>query len=157
MCSIKKGVLKNFANFTGKHMCWILFKVCNFIKKGTPAQVISCKFCEIFKNTYFEEHLKVDKFTNFYKNRECLLCSISIFYDESYWRKWKMMTIWFLSRLTKSVASWQYIFSLLSCLDSPWTDIANKSAKRNLFPQSERNCWVNIMSNQWHNPYNVCA
>ena len=24
-CSIKKGVLKNFAIFTGKHMCWSLF------------------------------------------------------------------------------------------------------------------------------------
>ena len=32
----KKLVLKNFANFTGKHQC---------------------KICEIFKNTYFEEHL----------------------------------------------------------------------------------------------------
>ena len=26
---------------------------CNFIKKETPAQVFSCEFCEIFKNTYF--------------------------------------------------------------------------------------------------------
>ena len=30
----------------------------NFIKKETPAQVISCEYCEIFKNTYFEEHLQ---------------------------------------------------------------------------------------------------
>ena len=28
-------------------------KACNFIKKETPAQVFSCEFCEIFKNTYF--------------------------------------------------------------------------------------------------------
>ena len=26
-------------------------KACNFIKKGTLAQVFSCEFCEIFKNT----------------------------------------------------------------------------------------------------------
>ena len=23
-CSVKKGVLKNFSNFTGKHLCWSL-------------------------------------------------------------------------------------------------------------------------------------
>ena len=28
-------------------------KACNFIKKETPAQMFSCEFCEIFKNTYF--------------------------------------------------------------------------------------------------------
>ena len=27
-------------------------------KKETPTQVFSCKICEIFKNTYFEEHLQ---------------------------------------------------------------------------------------------------
>ena len=26
--------------------------------KETPAQVFSCEFCEIFKNTYFLEHLR---------------------------------------------------------------------------------------------------
>ena len=29
---------------------------CNFIEKETPAQVFSCEFCEIFKNTFFIEH-----------------------------------------------------------------------------------------------------
>ena len=38
-CSVKKDVLKNFTTFTGKH------------------QVFSCEFCEIFKNTFFIEHL----------------------------------------------------------------------------------------------------
>ena len=46
----KKGVLKNFTKFTGKHLCQI-------IKKETLAQVFSCEFCEIFKNTIFIEHL----------------------------------------------------------------------------------------------------
>ena len=31
----------------------------NFIKKDTLSQVFSCKFCEIFKNTFFREHLQV--------------------------------------------------------------------------------------------------
>ena len=29
----------------------------NFIKTETLAQVFSCEFCEIFKNTFFTEHL----------------------------------------------------------------------------------------------------
>ena len=29
----------------------------NFIKKETLAQVFSCDFCEIFKKTFFTEHL----------------------------------------------------------------------------------------------------
>ena len=32
------------------------FLVCNFIKKETLAQVFSCEFCEISKNTFFKEH-----------------------------------------------------------------------------------------------------
>ena len=33
-------------------------KACNFIKE-TPTQVVFCEYCEIFKNTYFEEHLQM--------------------------------------------------------------------------------------------------
>ena len=47
-----KGVLKNFAKFTGKHLCQSLFAF-NFIKKETLAQVFSCEFCEISKNSFF--------------------------------------------------------------------------------------------------------
>ena len=49
----KKGVLRNFLKFTGKHLCQSLFSnkvaglVCNFIKRETLAQVFSCEFCEI--------------------------------------------------------------------------------------------------------------
>ena len=37
-------------------------KACNFIKKETLAQVFSCKFCKISKNTFFIEHLSVAAF-----------------------------------------------------------------------------------------------
>ena len=60
MCSVKKGVLRNFAKFTRKHLCQRLFfnKVAgNFIKKESLAQVFSCEFCEISKNRFFTEHL----------------------------------------------------------------------------------------------------
>ena len=47
---MKKGVLKNFTKFTRKQLCWSLF-----INK--VAQMLFCKFCKIFKDTYFEKHL----------------------------------------------------------------------------------------------------
>ena len=50
----KKAILKNFAVITGKHLCCSLF----LLKRDTPAQVFSFEYCEIFKNTYFEEHLR---------------------------------------------------------------------------------------------------
>ena len=55
------GVLKYFANFTGKHLCWSLFLTefpgLQLFKKVSPTQVFSCGICENFKNTYFEENL----------------------------------------------------------------------------------------------------
>ena len=58
--SVKKGVLRNFVKFTGKHFYQSLFfnkvKACNFMKKENLAQVFSCEFCEISKNTFFTEH-----------------------------------------------------------------------------------------------------
>ena len=45
-CSVK-GVLTNFGNFETR----------NFVKEGTLAQVFSCEFSEIRKNTFFIEHL----------------------------------------------------------------------------------------------------
>ena len=33
-------------------------ETCNFIKKETLAQVFSCEFCKISKNTFFTEHLQ---------------------------------------------------------------------------------------------------
>ena len=61
-CSVGKGVLRNFTKFTGKHLCQSLYfnKVagaCNFIKIEALAQVFSCEFCEISKNTFFTEHI----------------------------------------------------------------------------------------------------
>ena len=44
----KKGVLENFAKFTGKYLSQSLF-----FNRETLAQVFSCGFCEIFKNTFF--------------------------------------------------------------------------------------------------------
>ena len=59
--SVKIGVLKYFANFTGKHLCWSLFLTessgLQLFKKVFPTQVFSFGIFENFKNTYFEENL----------------------------------------------------------------------------------------------------
>ena len=49
-CSVRKGVPRNFAKFTGKQLCQSLF----FIKKETLAQLFSCEFFEISKNTFLQ-------------------------------------------------------------------------------------------------------
>ena len=61
---MEKGALRNFAKFAGKLLCQSLFfnkvagsRPATFIKKETLAQVFSCEFCEISKNTFFTEHL----------------------------------------------------------------------------------------------------
>ena len=65
---MKKAVLKNFqSEFRNIHRkTHVLeplfnkvagFKACNFIKE-TPTQEFSYEYCEIFKKTYFEKHLR---------------------------------------------------------------------------------------------------
>ena len=57
----KNAVLKDFAKFTGKHVCHNLFfnkfetEVCNFFRNEILAQVSSCGFSEIFQNTYLQK------------------------------------------------------------------------------------------------------
>ena len=59
-CSIKKLFLKILLNFE-KTFVGVSFKVArldpNFIK-NTSTQMFSCEYCEIFKNNYFEKHLR---------------------------------------------------------------------------------------------------
>ena len=49
---MKKGVLRNFTIFTGKHLYQSLF-----LKKETLVHVFSCEFREFSENTLFTEHL----------------------------------------------------------------------------------------------------
>ena len=83
MCFIKKDVLRNFAKFTRKHLRQSLF-----FNKGAvlrPATLLkkrlwySCEFCEIFKNTFFTEHLQTTASVaakNIYDEKKwlCLTC-----------------------------------------------------------------------------------
>ena len=52
----KKGVLQNFIKLTEKHM--YISESLQIYQKAAPTQVFSCEICEIFKNTYFEEHVR---------------------------------------------------------------------------------------------------
>ena len=57
-CSIEKTVLKNFAIFTGKHLCWSLFLIklqdfrpATLLERDSNTDVFlfSCEYCKDFK------------------------------------------------------------------------------------------------------------
>ena len=87
-------VLKKFAILTGKQLCWspFLIKIQAF-KPGTllkrdPNTGDSSEYCEIFKNTYFEEHLRtapseiknvfilISKFRKYDRNTQNCVCTL---------------------------------------------------------------------------------
>ena len=60
-----KDVLKNFANFTGKHLCRVKYEPKSLIypyslhlhyKKDSCTQLFFSGFCRIFKNSFLLEH-----------------------------------------------------------------------------------------------------
>ena len=72
-CFMKKFGLKNFAKFAGKHLCQGLFfnsvypssssnlknkESLRLYRNRDLVQVFYCEFCEIFKNSFFKEHLR---------------------------------------------------------------------------------------------------
>ena len=64
----KKGVLRHFAQFTGKHLCQSFFfnklaalGPATLLKKETVAQVFPCEFYEISKTTFLEYKKKKKK------------------------------------------------------------------------------------------------
>ena len=55
-CSVRKGGLRNFAKFTGKHLCQSLFfnKACNFIKKRLWNRCFPMNFAKFPRATFFQ-------------------------------------------------------------------------------------------------------
>ena len=62
----KKGVHRNFTKFTGKCVC------------QTLAQVFSCEFCEISKNTFFHRTALVTASSQLYFNVKILFLTLSL-------------------------------------------------------------------------------
>ena len=61
----KKGALKNFSTFAGKHLFWSFFLInLKLYLKKSPTLVFSC---EIFKNTYFEDLRTTANLTSFFQ------------------------------------------------------------------------------------------
>ena len=59
MCCVKKGVLKKFAKFTGRHLCQSIFfnkvadlRPATLLKKETLAHVFSCEFYKMSKSIF---------------------------------------------------------------------------------------------------------
>ena len=55
MCSVKKGALKNVANFTGKHLFLINFQAwgpATFLKRDSNTGVFPVKFPKLFRKKY---------------------------------------------------------------------------------------------------------
>ena len=55
----QKGVVK-ISQISQKNTCVGVsgLQACNFIKKALQHRYFSCEICNIFKNIYFEEHLR---------------------------------------------------------------------------------------------------
>ena len=60
-CSMQRAVLKNSAIFTGKHLCWSIFLI-KLQAFALFTQVFSCEYCDIFKNTSFEDYSRTTAF-----------------------------------------------------------------------------------------------
>ena len=60
----KIGVLKRFANFTGKHLCWSLFlknlqaEGLQLHKKRLQHRCFPVKFAKFLRTTFLTEHLR---------------------------------------------------------------------------------------------------
>ena len=103
----KIGVLKNFAEFT-----WKQLRSVTLIKK-TPVQVLSCEFCEIFKNPFWQNNsgrLLLD----FFHSLNCFLppselietrffLFLNMFYHgfRTWWISWTLHSLYFAKQTTQ--------------------------------------------------------
>ena len=74
-CSVRKGVPRNFANFTRKQLCQSLFfnkvadlRPATLLKKRPWHRCFFSEFCEISNNTFFTEYLLATASDYFYSN-----------------------------------------------------------------------------------------
>ena len=79
----KVGVLENFTNFPGKHLCWspflIKLQVCNFIKKSLQHRYFPVKFVKFLRTPFLQN-----------TSRGCLWQEHAIGYGKSI-EPWKLL------------------------------------------------------------------
>ena len=80
-------VLRNFAKFTGKHLCQSLFLI-----KEALAQVFSCEFCEISKSIFFHRTPLVAASGHIFTNQE---------WQDLYFNRWRAVI--FYSKLLVNI------------------------------------------------------
>ena len=105
-CSVKKSVLKNFGNFTGKHLCWSLFliklqafRLVTLSKRDSNTDVF-LEICKTFKINYFKELMwatvsAIPRTSQMNHWITWLLCSIIWRYSHANWKsidKWSLTT-----------------------------------------------------------------
>ena len=65
-CSIKKKLFLRISQYSQENTCWSLFLITLQTSGQTQTQVstqmFSFEYCGIFKNTYFEKHLRTTAF-----------------------------------------------------------------------------------------------
>ena len=58
-CSFRKGVLRNFVKFIGKHLCQgLFFKKKRPYSKRFLAQMFSCEFSKFLRTPFLKKHLR---------------------------------------------------------------------------------------------------
>ena len=76
-CSVRKDVFRNFAKFTGKHLCQSLFF--NKVAGPRPGTLLEkriwCKFCKISKNKCFTDYPRATASAHFSRYYNYLIWS----------------------------------------------------------------------------------
>ena len=97
----KKSVLKNFENFTGKHLRWSLFLkkwqdfwLATLSKRDSNLGVFLREHSEIFKNAYFEvQILRNEIYSCFFMSK--VIYSILGKVKKEYWNSFIVKGIWY--------------------------------------------------------------
>ena len=110
-CSVKKGVLKDFTNLTGKHLCWSLFLIklqaCRTKFLRTPIlenicerlifyfEILEKGWCRsLFQGNYYKPHHSLNGRERVFKDLQSLVYYIRLFllnllcdllWDVSFW------------------------------------------------------------------------
>ena len=120
-CSVRKSVLKNFANFTGKQLCWSLFlwngrsPACKFFEKRLQHKCFPVKFVKLLKTSILKNICK--RLLLEVSSKKAVLKHIAIFTGRKelrVWVIWKRRS-WWLIELWK----WHvFILINISCKNS---------------------------------------